>query len=257
MKAKLIIEYDGLEFHGWQRQIDQRTVQEVLEEALGVYFRSHSRKLNIATESLVKVSASGRTDRGVHARGQVVSFSWPAWLQFDGGKLASSINGITFGACFVHHAELVDDAFDARHTRHEKCYRYNLCLHFDSGRLHRNRAWYVGPRLNIPNMIKAARLFCGTHDFRAFRASDCMAKTTERTINVSEFTRCNRDILAYTVCGNGFLKQMIRIAVGTLVEVGQGKRTVDSVAELLKGVDRKCAGQTAPPEGLVLEWVRY
>ena len=106
-------------------------------------------------------------------------------------------------------------------------------------------------------MARAARHFRGTHDFSSFRAKDCGAQTTERTIVLSELTRLSREELIFTVVGRGFLKQMIRIMVGTLAEIGRGQRTPDNILELLESRDRERAGQTAPPDGLTLEWIRY
>src|SRR5262249_41174768 len=151
---------------------------------------------------------------------------------------------------------LTDESFDARFSPHLKCYSYRLLLRPGREGLLHNRAWAAGRGLNISEMIRAARYFCGKHDFQSFRATDCTASSTERTILVSEMSRTGEEELVYVIHGSGFLKQMVRIIVGTLVEIGSEGRSAEEVPKILAARDRSLAGQTAPARGLTLEWVR-
>jgi tRNA pseudouridine38-40 synthase len=258
VKIKLTLEYSGGAFSGWQFQPGMLTVQGELERALGVYLQGLAKKQGLTLSELPRVSGASRTDAGVHARGQVASFPWPLELPYDGARLVMALNAISHHDVGVLNAQETDDSFDARFSPHYKCYQYYLLLRPGGGDgLERGRAWRLGQPLRIKEMIGAARSLCGTHDFSAFRAADCSAKTTVRTLFLSELSRRSGDLLVYSVLGNGFLKQMVRTIVGTLVEVGLGKRRPEDIAALLSARDRSLAGETAPAWGLVLEWVRY
>lgn len=257
MKLKLTLEYAGDGFCGWQRQEKQKSVQGELERSLSLFLNSLARAEGLSPCDTPHVCGSGRTDSGVHARGQVASFLWPSQLPYDAPRVLSALNGISSPQLSVLKIEEKDDSFDARATPHDKCYSYYLLLRSSSDALWRGRAWRLKPRLRIPDMIRAASFYRGTHDFSSFRASDCSANTTVRTISLSEFTRLDADSFVFTVCGTGFLKQMIRIMLGTLVDVGLGKRTPEDIQEVIAARDRSKAGITAPAQGLVLEWVRY
>ncbi len=262
MKVRLTLEYIGESFSGWQTQAgpsEIRTVQAELERAITVFLGSEAKKLGMVLENAgaFHLQASGRTDSGVHARGQVVSFSWPTDIPFDELRLRSALNGITGPEIYVHHAERVDDAFDARFTPHIKCYTYRMLLGRRRSCYDLGRAWSIGDeRLDLAAMIRAAKALRGKHDFSSFRAPDCTASTTERTLLASELVRLSHEELVYFVQGTGFLKQMIRIIVGTLVEIGRGKIATE-MSELLDARNRSRVGPTAPPSGLTLEWVRY
>jgi len=204
------------------------------------------------------VVGSGRTDAGVHARGQVANFRWPDEVPFELHRCKAALNALTGDDLAVVDIEQVPEDFDARRSAHIKCYSYRILLRPFSYGLDFGRAWYVrGNELDLAPMILAAHYFRGQHDFSGFRALDCEATTTERTMLSSELTRISRDLLVYSVIGKGFLKQMVRIMVGTLVEVGQGRIDPDTVAEILAAPDRTRAGKTAPAYGLLLDWVRY
>ena len=256
MKIKLTLEYDGTPFCGFQYQPGLRTIQGEIEQALSVYSAAVAKKAG-KTAAPIKVTASGRTDAGVHARGQVVSFDWPDDLSFTDYEFLSAMNGITPPQIAALGVEKKENAFDARRSPHVKCYCYYLLLRRGSMALHHDRAWRVNPLPAIPAMLEAARHFSGTHDFSSFRAVDCPAKTTVRTIHVSQFSRPAADVLVYTIHGTGFLKQMVRTIVGTLVEVGRGNLAPADIPRIIAARDRSAAGATAPACGLVLEWVRY
>jgi tRNA pseudouridine38-40 synthase len=257
LKLKLTLEYPGSEFHGWQRQNGLLTVQGELERALSVLIGSWGKRAGCEAPTEVAIVGSGRTDAGVHARRQVASFSWPSNLEYNREKFLSAINGISIAPLTVLESEVVADEFDARLTPHSKLYSYTLLLRRGRDGLFRDRAWSIAEQLDLAAMLRCAKLFKGQHDFRAFRARDCTAATTVRTILASELTRASADLLIYTVQGTGFLKQMVRTIVGTLVAVGRSQMSVDDVQKLMSGGERKDAGPTAPACGLVLEWVRY
>ena len=258
MRIKATIEYVGEAFCGFQAQGPELlTVQGELERGLAVVLGSWSKKHGLEALPVPKITGSGRTDAGVHARGQVVSFDWPEAAGTDLGRLTAALNGITSPALTVHRVEQVENDFDARLSPHIKLYSYRLKLAKNSYGLEHNRAWHVGSRLNLPLMIKAARLFSGQHDFSAFRAADCTAKSTVRTILTSELGRIDAPTAAVLFEGRGFLKQMVRIAVGTIVACGRGELSIADIQALIDGGQRKDAGTTAPAGGLTLEWVRY
>lgn len=270
--VKLVVEYYGRNFCGWQSQSGQRTVQGVIHESLLVFFRSEALKfgLNFESSMLPHIQGSGRTDSGVHALSQVVSFEWPTELlgiakNILPTRLAAAIEGIAKHAFLIKSIEYFDCPFNARFTPHIKCYQYffrigshktdRKCDARLSG-LYSDRAWSIG-NVDISSMVLVARDFLGIHNFSAFRASDCQAKSTARTIHVSELARIDNDILVYSICGNGFLKQMVRIIAGTLVEIGRGGLSRDAIRNALQSGNRNDVGRTAPAHGLVLSWVKY
>ncbi len=257
MKLKIIVEYDGRGFAGWQRQTGVLTVQEELERAFGLLASSWAKRSGGEWEKPFTVIGSGRTDSGVHAKAQVANVIWPDSVPFEIGRLKKALNGITVPELSVLSLEVVDPAFDARSMARLKQYSYRLSLRDTLPALDRGRVWRVGALPNLEGMLRGSRMLVGRHSFAGFRAGDCSAKTTMRTIHVSELTRTDGDELLYTIQGNGFLKQMVRIIVGTLVTIGWGRADAELIAEILAEGDRTKAGRTAPPDGLYLDWVRY
>jgi len=264
MKLKMVVEYLGEGYSGWQRQTGLRTIQSELEEALQTYLRSQRKKLGLAPPDPgsdfrdgPELVGSGRTDSGVNALGQVVSFLWPEDLPLDCFRVRGALNGILPEGIVVRELTAVAEDFDARHSPHVKSYRYQIILRGGGDAFTARSAWKVSADLDIPAMICAARSLVGSHDFSSFRSADCMAKSTVRTLELSELSRISADELVYVAHGKGFLKQMIRIIVGTLVEIGRGRRPASDMERLLRIGDRSQAGETAPARGLVMEWVRY
>jgi tRNA pseudouridine38-40 synthase len=265
MKVALVIEYQGQAFSGWQIQAQGvRTVQGELEAALLTYLSS--RGLNNPSQNLldanqpnprIVLSGSGRTDSGVHARGQVASFEWPDSVDFVPEELLRALNGITCRELAVRSLRQVDDEFDARFRPHRKRYSYRIEFGGPRSPLSIDRCWWLPQPLNILDMLAATRSFVGEHDFSAFRAIDCSSQTSVRTIVKSELELVSKGSLVFLIEGKGFLKNMVRIIVGTLVEIGQGKRGVDSIEQLLESGLREEAGITAPAQGLCLESVDY
>ena len=241
---RLLLEYDGTDLCGWQRQPNGPTVQQHVEEALA--------KL-LAHE--VTIVGASRTDAGVHARGQVASFRTERPIPLVG--IRRGLNTLLPDAIAVRDAAEASDEFHPRFSATGKHYRYSILARADRSPRLRARAWHVAERLALPAMQQAADALVGEHDFSAFRAAGCTAATAMRRVDAIAITRTEPDVLDIDVRGNAFLRQMVRIIAGTLVEVGLGKRTPAEVAEILASRDRTRAGQTAPAHGLELVAVRY
>lgn len=244
---RLVVEYDGAELCGWQRQANGPTVQGHLEAALG--------KL-LAHE--VTVTGASRTDAGVHARGQVASFRTERTIPLHG--IRRGLNSLLPSAISVAEASEVADDFHPRFSATGKHYRYLVFTRADRSPLWRSRAWHHPGPLDLAAMRQAAGALIGEHDFAAFRAAGCTARTTVRNIEeiaIGDAATWDPHLVAIDVRGNAFLRNMVRIVVGTLVEVGEGRRPVDQVAEILASRDRTQAGLTAPAQGLELVSVRY
>ncbi len=241
---RLVVEYDGSQLHGWQRQHNAPTVQQHLEEALG----------KLLTHD-VQVTGASRTDAGVHARGQVASFRTEREIAVHGVR--RGLNSLLPDTIAVRDAAEVPEDFHPRFSATGKHYRYTLLTRNERSPRYRDRAWHHPEPLNVAAMQEAAAALIGEHDFSAFRASGCTAKTTMRRVDVITLTRAGPHLLDIDIRGNAFLRQMVRIIVGTLTEVGTGKRKPAEVAEILASKDRTRAGITAPAHGLELIEVRY
>lgn len=241
---RLVVEYDGTELHGWQRQHGVPTVQQHLEEALA----------KILTHETPVVGAS-RTDTGVHARGQVASFRTERTIPVHG--IRRGLNSNLPDSIAIRDATEVPDDFHPRFSATGKHYRYTILTAPDRSPRLRHRAWHHPEALDVSAMHDAARALIGEHDFAAFRAAGCTAKTTTRRVDSITFTRLQPGILEIDLRGNAFLRQMVRIMVGTLSEVGTGRKKASQVAEILASKDRVQAGITAPAHGLELIEVRY
>ncbi len=242
-RIKLTVEYDGTDFAGWQRQAPpHRTVQEVLERALAT----------LLGEACV-VAGAGRTDAGVHARAQVASFLAATTIPADG--LMRALNAALPPDVAVTDAEDVDPAFDARRWARGKHYAYRIWNRPERSPLHRRTSWHVRRPLDLDAMRRGAAPLLGEHDFSAFRAAGCTAKTPIRTLRRLDIS--GEDLIVLDVEASAFLRHMARNLAGTLVEVGLGARSADDMPEILAGRDRTLAGRTAPAHGLTLERVYY
>lgn len=247
MKYRLRIAYVGTDYAGWQRQNNALAVQQVVEEALArIFGRS------------VTVHGAGRTDAGVHARGQVAHLT-----AASGTPPAETCRALVHGAnrhlpaaVRVLDAGPVDDAFHARKSAILKVYRYRICR---ARVIDPFRAPFVVPApndLDLEAMKNAASLLPGRHDFSAFARSGGGHGQPERTIHHAEWTETG-DELSFRVAGNGFLRGMVRGMVGTTLEIGRRRRSIDDFARLLGGGSRTEAGPSAPARGLCLERVEY
>ncbi len=244
---KLTLAYDGTDFAGWQLQPELRTLQGTLEETLAKITGQQSR-----------VFASGRTDAGVHALGQVVSFETESSLSIE--VLHKAIN-----AELPHDmsAVSVEDAaprFNARRDAKHKRYRYVICDGRVRDVFRRRYAWQINRRLDVEAMSRGAQVLVGRHDFASFETSGSERETTIRTVFdliVHRAEAPDDHVVQFEVEADGFLYNMVRNLVGTLVEVGQGRQSENWIADVLAARDRRRAGPTAPPQGLFLVCVGY
>ncbi|MDE2127565.1 MAG: tRNA pseudouridine(38-40) synthase TruA [Armatimonadetes bacterium] len=240
---RAVICYDGTEFHGFQWQQGCRTVQQTLEEAI------QQRGALIG-----RVNAAGRTDAGVHALGQVVSFT--AELSVPVCRISAALNGVLPADVAVSRAEEACDGFHARFSASARVYWYLISAGGADGPLMRRHTAVVRKALDVQAMNMAAQTLIGEHDFRAFAAeTEPDASTCRRVMRC--WVRRWRGLILVQVEANAFLRGMARTLTGTLIEVGAGKRTVQNVAGLLDGGQRGDAGPTAPAQGLYLYRVRY
>jgi tRNA pseudouridine38-40 synthase len=241
--VKLIVEYDGTRYAGWQRQPDRPTIQEAIETAV-----------KQLTQLEVSVIGAGRTDAGVHAVGQVASFridrDWTPkeWVKGMNARLPDDI--------VVRSADLMPEEFHARYAAKGKLYRYRILNRPERPALHRAYVWHVYRPLDIEAMRDAAATLVGAHDFSSFEGSltdneDPMCRLERLTVTMEE------DLLLIDVYADRFLKHMVRNMVGTLIEIGLGKRAAHEMPAILHAHDRTKAGRTAPPHGLFLLRVDY
>ncbi len=242
-RIALGIEYEGSAYHGWQIQPNQNTVQGQLHRALSQ-----------VADMPVEVVCAGRTDVGVHAKGQVVHFdttvkrSLDAWVRGANSFLPKDI--------VVQWARDVPDTFHARYSAKSRSYEYVIYNHPTRSALYaRFTTWHRYP-LNHKLMSEAAQYLIGTHDFSAFRDADCQAKTPTRTIQALTITRDN-DFIKISITANAFLHHMVRNIVGVLLPIGAGQKPITWAKEVLESRDRKQAGITAPSQGLTLMQVNY
>lgn len=243
MRLRMLLEYDGGEFFGWQIQPDRPTIQDALERALKTILREP-----------VRVEAAGRTDAGVHARGQVAAFTTETIL--GRAPLQRSLNALVGPSIVVRDLELAPPEFDPRRDAVAREYQYRIRNRPWSSPFSRRTAWHVHQSLDVSAMAEAAEILEGEHDFRSFQAADCDAENPVRRVYRSDWTVDGED-LVYEIQATAFLRHMVRNVVGTLVEVGRGERSVADFQELLAACDRTLAGPTAPAHGLCLVRVVY
>ncbi len=242
-RIKMVFEYLGGNYVGWQVQPNGISVQEVVEKALATIVNHSGR-----------VTASGRTDAGVHAICQ------PAHADVEtnagDGEILHGMNALLPNDIVAREVVTVSDEWHARYSAKEKTYRYTIFNAPLRSAFNFGRVWHVKTPLDADAMREAARCFIGEHDFTSFRSAGCAAKHAVRQITRLEIVKEGDNLNVY-ITANGFLKQMVRNIVGTLVEVGRGKEPVAFVKEAMEAKDRKKAGPCAPPEGLCLVDVKY
>lgn len=240
---KLIIEYDGTGYAGWQRQPDRPTIQAAIEMAL-------SQVCQAATSA----TGASRTDAGVHAFGQVVSFRTGKNLAAEDWEQA--LNGLLPPDICVYSVEQVPNDFHARYSAREKTYEYRILNRQDRSALDRHRIWHIRKPLAVEAMRKAAEYLAGKHDFSSFQGSPTDNENPLCDLRALDLIQ-ESHLIRIEARADRFLKQMVRAIVGTLVEVGIGRRQPEDVKTILEAKDRKKAGKTAPPHGLYLVKVEY
>ena len=241
---KMILEYDGAAYCGWQRQDNGISIQEVLEKTIG-----------LITGEKITVIGSGRTDAGVHALNQVANFQSNTRLPAE--ILYRGLNGLLPPDIAVKELEEASLEFHAQHDARGKIYIYRIYNSRLRRPVGRNYFWQINYPLDLARMEKASQYLIGRHDFSCFCATGSQVKDRVRTITDIAFEKNETGILEITVAAEGFLRYMVRNIVGTLVEVGGGKYPPEEVVKIIDSGDRNCAGVTAPAYGLFLKEVKY
>lgn len=240
---KLILEYDGSAYHGWQRQKNALTIQQLIEEALSKI-----------TREAIKAVGCGRTDAGVHAKAYVCNFKTNARIPAE--RIAYALNSVLPDDVVCKGSFDVPEEFDAKCSCISKRYTYKILASEFADAFLRDRVWHLKYPLDIESMKKAADGFVGEHDFAGFASAGFTVKTTVRTIYSLEVNQ-NGSIISIDVTGNGFLYNMVRIIAGTLVFCGMGKINPLDIPDIILSKDRNRAGITAPAGGLYLSEVTY
>ncbi len=229
---------------GWQKQPNKLNIQGTIEKAI-----------EKITGEEIELMASGRTDRGVHALGQVANFKTNSNIPID--KFAIAINSNLKKSILIKSAEEVDETFHSRLTCKKKTYRYIINNSKYGTAIYRNLETHIPTKLDIEKMKEAVSFFEGEHDFKAFKASGTSSKSSVRTIYKAEVMKMPNERIWIELTGNGFLYNMVRIIAGTLVEVGLGKIQPYEIKNIIKSEKRENAGKTLPPQGLYLVNVEY
>ena len=240
---KLVIEYDGKGFNGWQKQPTKLNIQGEIERAIGEI-----------TGEEIDLIASGRTDAGVHSLGQTANFKTESNIPIE--KFAIAINSKLKRSIVIKSAEEVDERFHSRYSVKSKRYRYTINNSEMGSAIYRDMEYHFPMKLDIEAMKKAAKALEGEHDFKAFKASGTSSKSSVRTIYKAEVVK-NEDRIYIELTGNGFLYNMVRIIAGTLVDVGIGKIKPEEIPEIIEAKERTRAGKTLPAHGLCLMEVMY
>jgi tRNA pseudouridine38-40 synthase len=239
---RLLLEYDGTDFAGWQRQEAHRSVQEEIETALAQM-----------TQQPVTLIGAGRTDAGVHARGQVANFFTES--RFDAPQFQRSLNAMLPDDIVVRHADEVDAGFSARYSARERWYRYFIKQ--EPVAIERRFCWPLFYDLDIGKMNEACKVILRTDAFGSFCKADSGTEHFRCIVAEAEWECTDGTSLVFSTKANRFLRGMVRALVGTIVDVGRGYTTLDQFREIIAAQDRTKAGMSAPPQGLFLEGVRY
>lgn len=240
---KLIIEYNGKGFNGWQKQPNKLNIQGEIERAIGEL-----------TNEEINLIASGRTDAGVHSFGQTANFYTNSKIPIE--KFAIAINSKLKKTIVIKSAEEVDEKFHSRYSVHNKRYRYIINNSEQGTAIYKDLEYHMPVKLNVDKMKEAIKYFEGKHDFSAFKASGTSSKSSVREIYKAEII--DKDEKIYIeLTGNGFLYNMVRIIAGTLVDVGLEKIEPEDIPKIIESKKRENAGKTLPPHGLYLMEVNY
>jgi tRNA pseudouridine38-40 synthase len=213
------------------------------------------KKLALITGEAVHLIGSGRTDSGVHAFGQVANFKTKS--QLDVRSIQRALNSLLPPDIVIQRAEEVEEGFHARKESKSKVYEYRILNRDLRSAFHHEYAWHIPQKLDLEEMRKATRILIGEHDFSSFRSVGSPTRTAIRRVIRAEWKRGRDGFIRFEIEANGFLKQMVRALIGTLVEVGKGKIDSEEFEKILASKDRKMAGPTAPAHGLFLREVKY
>jgi tRNA pseudouridine38-40 synthase len=238
---RLIIEYDGTDYVGWQFQLNGRSVQEELEKAIKQILQSD-----------IRITGGGRTDAGVHARGQVASFSVERDVEID--LLAKSMNAVLPENIVIREALEVSLDFNARYDAKKRRYAYFICQ--EPTAIHRNYCWQVFQKLDFELLKNCAQQIIGEHGFRSFCKVETDLHHHRCTINSAEW-KLKDGLLVFEITANRFLHGMVRTLVGTMVNIGRGHTKIEDFKSILEARDRSLAGMSAPAKGLFLEEIIY
>lgn len=241
---KLTCEYDGSAFHGWQIQPGLKTIQGVMQAQIAQI-----------TQQKVNLIGAGRTDAGVHAVGQVANFQTESTI--DLSSLQRGLNSLLPPDIVVKDAAEADERFHARFSARSKVYEYHILNQPYPSALLRNYAWFIHLDLDLPSMERCGRLLIGSHDFSSFRASGDESRHSIREVFRLEVDCRARNLIVVIIEANAFLREMVRSIVGTLVDVGRRKTSLEEFEEIFQAQDRRRAGMTAPAQGLFLVEVKY
>ena len=241
---KLLLEYDGTNYLGWQVQAKGLTIQGMIEE-----------KLKLLTGEGVCLIGSGRTDAGAHAFGQVAHFKTRS--EMDLCSIQRALNSLLPPDIAIKEIEETGENFHARKSCISKVYEYRILNTPIRSVFHRGYAWHIPQKLDWEEIKKATQKLVGEHDFSSFRSTGTPTKTAVRKVFRAEWKKGRDGLIRFEIEANGFLKQMVRAIVGTLVEVGKGKISSEEFQRILESKDRKEAGPTAPAHGLFLKEVKY
>jgi len=240
---KLTLEYDGENYHGWQRQPRVTTIQGIIEEALAKVLQKK-----------ISLIGAGRTDAGVHARGQVANFKTKSNLPLK--NLKAALNSLLPEDIVVKHAVHVSNDFHARYDARSKLYRYTILNAPLSSPLLRKYVYFFSYPLDIKAMKRAAKFLAGRHDFSSFRGAGTARENYIRKVKRLKVST-EKELICLDMEADGFLYNMVRIIAGTLLDVGRGKITASEVRKILEAKDRRQAGPTLPARGLCLLKVKY
>lgn len=241
---KIVIEYDGTGFFGWQRQKNKKTIQEEIERVLG----------KILNQKIV-IFASGRTDAGVHAFGQVANFH--ADTDMTPLKLKKSVNSLIKLPIVIKNCFIVDEKFHARYNAVSKEYHYFILNQEDPCAIKREYLWHIRHPLDVQIMNQCCGLIQGIFDFKSFENTGSPRSTSIREVLSARIISLNKNRLVFKICASGFLRYMVRNLIGTIVLAGANKIKPDDFLRILEAKERSKAGPTAPPHGLFLKKVNY
>ena len=241
---RLLISYDGTDFSGWQRQEHAPSVQGTIEKALSQFFAKP-----------ISLLGASRTDAGVHAYGQVAHFDAPR--DPTKGDMRFALNGMLPKSIVIRKTWLTPPTFHAIADSEKKTYRFKIHNHRVPSALRHRYSWWVRQPLDPEFLNEASAYLVGEKDFKAFQSTGTEVKTTVRQIFQAHWEKKSNNIVEFSVTGDGFLKQMVRNIVGTLVDLNQNDPNPKRIQEILQTLDRRNAGPTAPPQGLFLSRVYY